>query len=675
MITCDISVQNVIITSNTITCSRGSYPEPRPSGEVTVVGVTAVHWIYVRNSNARIHFQDVSIENMHPLQVFQSNLSLDFLGRNRLAANVFDFPGIECALRSNITFHSQRLASSLIVEGGPRGPGIGSAGHDVCATLRFANGTVIARGAVGIGTGATDGQAATIENIVIESANVTATGSIGPGIGSGESNYDGSLSVTSFVMRGGYLTATGGSNAGAIGAGPIRRPLGSDLGSVSITGGRVNARGSRFGDSRTLNLESVDLTLNCECQTTCVSSQTVVMRNVTLKGFVKCPRSFSRPPLYNGHSNISIMYTVPSVAEDMIGLPLIHFGEVSLPVLTVYELTFSEYPWRRVVTYDSDEYRGLMVSLDAPRPVQVTYTSRAGNGTLAHGGDTPFFVGLSEAYWPYVEPLKPRTAFPLPTVRPLPTQRPRSPTKAATARPVETATEEPPPASAVPTPLPTPTPSPYRSSTRYRAVSKSPSRTATRLAQTELPEPPVDTVTSPEPMTDVWEPTPSRSASHPRTLSRSPTATKAASQTPTPPASEIATSVATESHEVYISEAATTSSRATVAPWRTSDWRESADAGGGGTTGGIKTGTIATVTVVLAVVILVVPIVLYCWRSNGGGGGGDMELSPRSGALCDGMDLSSEVGSGTIQEVTVKTLVNSRFLRSRLTPQGAVGPV
>jgi hypothetical protein len=46
-----------------------------------------------------------------------------------------------------------------------------------------------------------------------------------------------------------------------------------------------------------------------------------------------------------------------------------------------------------------------------------------------------------------------------------------------------------------------------------------------------------------------------------------------------------------------------------------------------------------------------------------------MELSPTSSALCDGIDLSSEVGSGTMEEVTVKKLVNSKFLRSRLTPQ------
>jgi hypothetical protein len=92
--------------------------------------------------------------------------------------------------------------------------------------------------------------------------------------------------------------------------------------------------------------------------------------------------------------------------------------------------------------------------------------------------------------------------------------------------------------------------------------------------------------------------------------------------------------------------------------------------------GGIKTGTMATITIVLAVVILAVPIVLYCWKSNrGGGGGADMDFSPSSAALCEGMDLSSEIGSGTMEEVTVKTLVDSRFLRNRLTPQGAGRPV
>jgi hypothetical protein len=52
-----------------------------------------------------------------------------------------------------------------------------------------------------------------------------------------------------------------------------------------------------------------------------------------------------------------------------------------------------------------------------------------------------------------------------------------------------------------------------------------------------------------------------------------------------------------------------------------------------------------------------------------------MDLSPKNAPLYDGLDLSSEVGSGTMEEVTVKTLVNPRFLRTRLTPQGAGRPV
>jgi hypothetical protein len=101
----------------------------------------------------------------------------------------------------------------------------------VCGWLTLANGSDIASGGVGIGSGF---GASVLQHLLIGGGTIAASGSRGAGVGAGCSST-GKSSVTTITIEGGTITANGSSGAG-IGAAP-----GVDPGVVRLVIGRLSA--------------------------------------------------------------------------------------------------------------------------------------------------------------------------------------------------------------------------------------------------------------------------------------------------------------------------------------------------------------------------------------------------------------------------------------------------
>ena len=111
-----------------------------------------------------------------------------------------------------------------------RAIGSGIVNDSSCDDIIISNGTVIAKGGIGAGSG-------TCGNITISGGDITATG-YRAGIGGGDKGSCGDITIT-----GGKISATGYYSGSGIGGGDK-----GSCGNITITGGEIEARSAAVGD-------------------------------------------------------------------------------------------------------------------------------------------------------------------------------------------------------------------------------------------------------------------------------------------------------------------------------------------------------------------------------------------------------------------------------------------
>jgi hypothetical protein len=211
-----------------------------------------------------------------------------------------------------------------------------------------------------------------VDNLTIFDGAFNASAlSKGPAIGSGPTD-NGASSVGSIVIHNGVFHLTGGHASAALGSSAV----GSSIDSITITSGFLNVTGeSPIGgnvSSIALGPSATGIALDCFAADTfsCLTTPLLVATDVALTGLTNSSTFFSvADTSFDGFSLFG-QYRGPSIPEPIAGLPLIHFGRISLNMTALLTFMFGNHV--RNATFVPNEISGFLLSLPSPGEYSVS---------------------------------------------------------------------------------------------------------------------------------------------------------------------------------------------------------------------------------------------------------------------------------------------------------------
>jgi hypothetical protein len=216
---CDISMGDLVVTSNGATCA-GAEISTEPF--VQVSGHTSLYGIVSTDANVRIRLFDAVITSSNPFSVNGGSVVIAFERDNVLTASGSDQPGIGCNKSASLSFVAESGGGVLNVSSGIGAPAIGSPPDGICQSLTFYNGTYFAfsggrfrsNGGLilesGAAIGSSHGSNSRVEKIGIFDGQFFLSAETAAGIGTGSSGgvgKSGPSSVGSITINGGSFSS------------------------------------------------------------------------------------------------------------------------------------------------------------------------------------------------------------------------------------------------------------------------------------------------------------------------------------------------------------------------------------------------------------------------------------------------------------------------------------
>jgi hypothetical protein len=172
----------------------------------------------------------------------------------------------------------------------------------------------------------------------------------------------------------------------------------SRLYSLTITGGGFVLHGSRGVGCDSLILGNSSFDCSGISSTSCLRGQNVTFTSGPL--IVRTPQSnfieFDRV-LFSGNPELRIEYLSTSVRENLVGLPIIHIGQLEFPVSSIYDLYISSSAETNPnchpsFTIDSSRIRGIGFSVPSLGGYTISYSSLSTleTGYLVHNTSASF---------------------------------------------------------------------------------------------------------------------------------------------------------------------------------------------------------------------------------------------------------------------------------------------
>lgn len=166
--------------------------------------------------------------------ICSGDATINLEGVNTVTTSAENYPAIQAG-GSGKTLTIQGRGN--VTAGGSHGAGIGTGDYGTCGNIFISGGTITATGGM-LGAGIGTGDHGTCGNITISGGTITAIGGMqGAGIGSGDLGNCGDITIIS-----GSVIANGGVSAAGIGSG-IGDPNVGTCGDITINGGTITATG------------------------------------------------------------------------------------------------------------------------------------------------------------------------------------------------------------------------------------------------------------------------------------------------------------------------------------------------------------------------------------------------------------------------------------------------
>jgi hypothetical protein len=471
---CNVTGGSVTIQSNIVSCNGASHGQ---RDYIAIVGSNPSQTILVSNSYVIIALDDVSAR----LTVDSGDVSIHISGENEFTGGIrcrgganltFSAPSAgTLSARSagdyaGIGSEPNGICGSLIFVNGTyivestNGAGIGSG--NAAPTSQFGRVAVYdgiikatSENGAGIGTGYSFADAfnsmasatSVGDAVAIFGGDVTATSSQGAGIGTGYAQGDSyaALEVAArntlaeVSLSGGNISATGqqrgaGIGSGRAGADGASASATNTVALVEIIDGNVSATSvagagiGPGGTSGTGDSSSSVSALSIVGGTVWTASTggaaigaipTIDISNGSIVGTTALAQIGPAAWTISGSPEFSFDYSRESSRENLTGIPLLHFGSLSLPNRTVCLLTIREISgtFERTVVFDGTRATGCVFSV--PRVgmyrVSIELASPPIRALLGHGGDLSFAVNeVADNFYESVEAVL-ATATPIAT--------------------------------------------------------------------------------------------------------------------------------------------------------------------------------------------------------------------------------------------------------------------
>jgi hypothetical protein len=391
MLTCDIGLAPLTVTTNSVTCSEGEI-RPVPS-TISLQGSTDSNSVNIDYGQPlTLQVLNVNVTAQFPFIVRNTALNLVVSGLNSFVSTDADGAAIDCRANAAITFSSQD-DGTLVAVGGHTGAGIGSGPGSPCSALNFESGHYIAtaENGAGIGTSARS----TVGTIMVAGAEISASSINGAGLGSG---MDSNSFVDKIAIDNGALNVSSLNGAG-IGSGS-----GSGVGDLVLKNGTLSASGIvgigsvSAGQIRSIQLGGGDI-LEFECnseRTSCFGGQQPFIEAGIIQGKTTTLTFFEAAGIeaVNFSGDFYGVYEQANEKELIEGGPVIHVAQFSAgdAVKEFTILVKGPDDFSREVLFVTVENTGFILTV----PVSGEYTMTGNGESLCAGGESTFSVGTGE---------------------------------------------------------------------------------------------------------------------------------------------------------------------------------------------------------------------------------------------------------------------------------------